>query len=141
MSTISTPAIAIFPSGLLGHGAHLREALSACEGWYTGVDYRTVCSGATQHAEAARIEFDPALVEISGRVQYRSASFTTTPEQAATARRITEEVQAKHFRPKGTKIVSEIREAGPWWDAEDYHQLHLFNNPDGYQCPTHRLHW
>jgi len=125
-------------------------------------DYRTVCNGTTGHAEALRIEFDPdvvgyaELVEFFYRThdpttvnrqggdagtQYRSAIFTTTPEQMAVARRVTDEVQAKHFTPKGSKIVTEIREAGPWWDAEDYHQLYLFKNPGGYQCPTHRLHW
>lgn len=41
----------------------------------------------------------------------------------------------------GTKIVTQLVEAGPWWDAEDYHQEYLFKNPSGYQCPTHRLHW
>ena len=41
----------------------------------------------------------------------------------------------------GKKIVTEILPAGQWWDAEDYHQLYLFKNPSGYQCPTHRLHW
>ncbi|KAF9021405.1 peptide methionine sulfoxide reductase [Hymenopellis radicata] len=116
-------------------------------------DYRTVCSGATDHAEALRIEFDEAkvgyadLVEFFYRshdpttvnrqggdtgTQYRSAIFTYTPEQADIARRVTEE---------GKKIVTEITEAGPWWDAEEYHQLYLEKNPTGYQCPTHRLHW
>jgi len=40
----------------------------------------------------------------------------------------------------GKKIVTEILPAGQWWNAEDYHQLYLFKNPSGYQCPTHRLH-
>ncbi|KAJ7472692.1 peptide methionine sulfoxide reductase [Mycena latifolia] len=124
--------------------------------------YETVCSGRTDHAEALRIEFDPSIVEYAELVeffyrshdpttvnrqggdvgtQYRSAIFTTTPEQATIAQRVTEQVQAKHFTPKGTKIVTEILAAGPWWNAEDYHQLYLFKNPGGYQCPTHRLHW
>lgn len=98
-----------------------------------------MCSGATEHAEAVRIEFDPALVSYADlveffyrthdpttvnrqggdvgtrewlgfwflilkaeayRLEYRSAIFTTTEEQAATAQRVTEEVQAKHFTPK-----------------------------------------
>jgi peptide-methionine (S)-S-oxide reductase len=54
---------------------------------------------------------------------------------------VTEEIQAKHFTPNGKKIVTEILEAKQWWDAEDYHQLYLYKNPSGYQCPTHRLHW
>jgi len=124
--------------------------------------YQEVCAGTTNHAEAVKIEFDPsvvtydALVEFFYRThdpttvnrqgadtgtQYRSAIFTHSPEQASIAQRVTEEVQAKHFTPRGKKIVTEIVEAGKWYDAEDYHQLYLFQNPDGYQCPTHRLHW
>ncbi|CDO75713.1 hypothetical protein BN946_scf184493.g11 [Trametes cinnabarina] len=125
-------------------------------------DYRTVCSGVTDHAEAVRIEFDPSIVKYDELVeffyrihdpttkdqqgkdvgrQYRSAIFYNTPEQLEIARRVTEEVQKKHFDPKGQKIVTEIIPAGEWWDAEDYHQKYLIKNPDGYHCPNHRLHW
>ncbi|KAF8899010.1 peptide methionine sulfoxide reductase [Infundibulicybe gibba] len=128
----------------------------------TNPDYRTVCSGATDHAEALKIEFNPEVVSYAELVeffyrthnpttvnrqggdvgsQYRSAIFTHTPEQDEVARQVTAEVEKKHFAPKGMKIVTEIVEAGKWWDAEDYHQLYLNKNPDGYQCPTHRLHW
>ncbi|KAF7289667.1 Peptide methionine sulfoxide reductase [Mycena chlorophos] len=128
----------------------------------TNPSYKAVCSGSTEHAEAVRIEFDAGMVGYAELVeffyrthdpttvdrqggdvgtQYRSAIFTTSPEQEAIARRVTEEVQEKHFTPKGMKIVTEIIPAGPWWNAEDYHQLYLFKNPGGYQCPTHRLHW
>ncbi|KAG7447279.1 peptide methionine sulfoxide reductase [Guyanagaster necrorhizus] len=124
--------------------------------------YREVCSGETDHAEAVKIEFDPAIVKYDELVeffyrthdpttanrqgadtgtQYRSAIFTHSPEQETIAKRVTEQVQAKHFTPKGKSIVTEILEVGPWWDAEEYHQLYLFKNPSGYQCPTHRLHW
>ncbi|KDQ06297.1 hypothetical protein BOTBODRAFT_39677 [Botryobasidium botryosum FD-172 SS1] len=124
--------------------------------------YKEVCSGATDHAEAVKLEFDPALVGYAELVeffyrthdpttlnrqggdrgtQYRSAIFTHTPEQLEIANRVTAEVQKAHFDDKGQKIVTRIEAAGPWWDAETYHQLYLFNNPDGYQCPTHRLHW
>jgi peptide-methionine (S)-S-oxide reductase len=124
--------------------------------------YRQVCSGDTNHAEALRIEFDPSkvtydeLVEYFYRThdpttlnsqgadrgtQYRSAIFFHTPEQETIARRVTQEVQEKHFTPKEQKITTTIEEAGPWYDAEDYHQEYLFKNPSGYQCPTHKLHW
>jgi peptide methionine sulfoxide reductase MsrA len=73
--------------------------------------------------------------------EYRSAIFTHSPAQLEIAKTVTEEVQKKHFDPKGEKIVTEIREAGEWWDAEQYHQKYLERNPTGYQCPTHRLHW
>jgi peptide-methionine (S)-S-oxide reductase len=73
--------------------------------------------------------------------EYRSAIFFNTPDQETIARRVTAEVQAKHFDPKGEKIVTEIKPASTWYDAEDYHQEYLFKNPSGYQCPTHHLHW
>jgi len=134
---------------------------------YTGGDikdpkYRLVCSGSTGHAEGARIEFDPSqvtyaeLVEFFYRThdptttnqqgadrgtQYRSAIFYNSPEQKAVAEAVTKEVQDTYFTKKGKSIVTQVVEAGEWWSAEDYHQSYLFKNPDGYQCPTHRLHW
>ena len=57
------------------------------------------------------------------------------------ARRVTQEVQEKHFTPKQQKIVTTIEAAGIWYDAEDVHQEYLFKNTDGYQCPTHKEHW
>jgi peptide-methionine (S)-S-oxide reductase len=77
----------------------------------------------------------------SSQLEYRSAIFYNTPEQAEIARRVTAEVQAKRFDPQGKKIVTEITPASKWYDAEDYHQEYLFKNPSGYQCPTHRLNW
>lgn len=53
---------------------------------------------------------------------------------------VTNEVQ-NNFTSKDEKIVTEIQEVGPWYDAEDYHQLYLFKNPSEYHCPTHHLHW
>lgn len=87
---------------------------------------------------------DPTTLNRQGGdrgTQYRSAIFTTTDEQAEIAKRVTAEVQAKHFDPNGEKIVTTIEPAKDWFPAEDYHQEYLFKNPWGYQCPTHRLHW
>ncbi|KAF5369207.1 hypothetical protein D9757_010042 [Collybiopsis confluens] len=124
--------------------------------------YQEVCSGETDHAEALRIEFDPNVVSYAELVeffyrthepttlnrqghdrgtQYRSAIFTHSHAQLETAKKVTAEIQEKHFAAKGEKIVTEIVEAGRWYDAEQYHQLYLFKNPSGYQCATHRLHW
>jgi len=128
----------------------------------TNPGYREVCSGVTDHAEALRIEFDPKIVSYAELVeffyrthdpttvnrqgpdtgtQYRSAIYANSPDQLEVAKQVTAEVQAKHFTPKGERIVTEIVEAGPWYNAEEYHQLYLFKNPNGYECPTHRLHW
>ncbi|THU83666.1 peptide methionine sulfoxide reductase [Dendrothele bispora CBS 962.96] len=177
-STSTTTDVAIFAAGCFWGVEHIflkhyppqqnKGILKTAVGYTGGKEnatdpsYRQVCSGATDHAEALRIEFDPNVVSYDELVeffyrthdpttvnrqgadvgtQYRSAIFYTTPDQLEAAKRVTAEVQEKHFTPKGQKIATEIVQAGQWWDAEDYHQLYLFKNPTGYQCPTHRLHW
>ncbi len=115
--------------------------------------YQQVCSGATGHAEVARIVFDP--VEISYRqllkvfwenhdptqgprqgndvgTQYRSVIYTTTPEQLQLA----EESRAA-FTPVVTDagmrpITTEIAPLPNFYLAEDYHQQYLDKNPAGY---------
>jgi peptide-methionine (S)-S-oxide reductase len=68
--------------------------------------------------------------------QYRSAIFYHNAEQEKEAREITKQVNEKWW--KGG-VVTEILPAGQWWDAEQYHQLYLDNNPGGYECPSHFL--
>ena len=38
-------------------------------------------------------------------------------------------------------IFLQIAPAGEWFSAEEYHQKYLDLNPNGYECPTHRLYW
>jgi peptide-methionine (S)-S-oxide reductase len=126
--------------------------------------YEEVCSGRTGHAEATQINFAPdqvsyaELVEFFYRshdptqkdrqgndrgTQYRSAIFPHNAEQVEVAKRVTKEVEEKHFAPKGKKIATTIEErpASAFFVAEDYHQEYLHHNPNGYQCSTHRLWW
>ncbi|EFX01035.1 peptide methionine sulfoxide reductase [Grosmannia clavigera kw1407] len=123
----------------------------------TSPSYRSVCSGTTGHAEATRLVYDPArisyrqLVEFFYRMhdpttpdqqgadrgsQYRSALFFHDAEQERIAREITAQANAQWW---GGRIVSEILPAQQWWDAEEYHQLYLVKNPDGYQCSSHHV--
>jgi peptide-methionine (S)-S-oxide reductase len=104
--------------------------------------YREVCGHRTGHAEAVQVEFDPArvsyqrLLEILWGIhdptqlnrqgpdigtQYRSAIFSLTPEQEATARASKQRAQARFDRP----IVTEITRASTFWPAEDYHQRYF----------------
>ncbi len=116
---------------------------------YTGGDfsaptYFDVCTGATGHAEAVQVEFDPAQISYKqlldvfwsihdptsgdrqgGDVgsQYRSAIFFHTPEQEIAARRGKKllEASGKYERPVTTQICS----ATAFYPAEEYHQRYF----------------
>ncbi|KIS70688.1 peptide-methionine-S-sulfoxide reductase [Mycosarcoma maydis] len=126
--------------------------------------YEEVCTGRTGHAEAAQIVYDPSKVSYAEIIeffyrthdptqlnqqgndrgtQYRSAIFAHDQTQLDIAKKVTEEVQKKHFDPKGKKIVTqlEIRKKEDFFPADDYHQKYLINHPDGYHCSTHRYWW
>ncbi|KAI1325722.1 peptide methionine sulfoxide reductase MsrA [Xylariaceae sp. FL0255] len=119
--------------------------------------YRQVCGGKTGHNEALQIHYDPAkityrqLLEFFYRMHdpttanrqgpdvgpnYRSGIYFHNPEQEKIAREVTKLANDQWYKGK---IVTEIVPAGPWWDAEDYHQLYLERNPWGYECPSHFL--
>jgi peptide methionine sulfoxide reductase msrA/msrB len=123
---------------------------------YTGGTVRNATYGNHGgHAEAVRIWFDPsatsyeALLRFFFRMHdpttlnrqgndvgtsYRSAIFTHSEEQRATARRVKEEVDRSGKWPR--PVVTEIAPAGEWWTAEEHHQDYLVKNPGGYTC-----HW
>jgi peptide-methionine (S)-S-oxide reductase len=135
----------------------LRGVESVASG-YAGGDvpspsYQQVCTGATGHAEAVRIEFDPSVVsyrellEVFFTVhdpttlnrqgadvgtQYRSAIFYHTPEQRETAERVIAELDAEKIWD--APIVTEVVSAGEFYPAEDYHQEYFANNPNQPYC-------
>ena len=115
--------------------------------------YRAVCSGLTGHAEALEVLYDPAklryeeLVEFFFRMhdpsdkggqgrdrgsQYRSAIFTNSVNEEKVAREIRKRVEEKWYEQR--EIATEVVGKGKWWGAEEYHQVYLDKNPDGYQC-------
>ncbi|KAI0474168.1 peptide methionine sulfoxide [Xylariaceae sp. FL0804] len=121
--------------------------------------YRAVCSGTTGHTEGLQIHYDPSrltyrqLLEFFYRMhdpttanrqgpdvgtQYRSGIYFHDAEQERVARDVTRQAAEQWYGGSG-KVVTEIVPAGPWWDAEDYHQLYLDKNPWGYECPSHFL--
>lgn len=109
--------------------------------------YERICDGDTGHAEAVRIEFDPAVIGFADLLdiffaihdpttpnrqgndvgtQYRSAIFATTPEQEALARqKVAELNEEAHF---GAPIVTEILAAPRFWPAEPYHHDYFSRN-------------
>lgn len=113
--------------------------------------YEQVCTGSTGHVEVVRLEYDPAqisyrdLLEIFFTIhdpttrdrqgndvgsQYRSAIYTTTPEQAGLARHVAAEMAAVWDAP----IVTEIAPATTWYKAEDYHQNYFQQHPHQGYC-------
>ena len=103
--------------------------------------YDAVCGGGTGHAEAVRIQFDPAVVSYEDLLevfftihdptqlnrqgndagtQYRSAIFFHTPEQERTARDVVARLGRDKVFP--APIVTEIAPATAFHLAEDHHQ-------------------
>ena len=66
--------------------------------------------------------------------QYRSAIFADSDEQLKEAKEITAQVSKQWYKKP---VSTEVTRMGEWYDAEQYHQLYLDNNPGGYECPAH----
>ena len=64
--------------------------------------------------------------------QYRSGIYVFTPEQRAAAE-ASKAAYAKALAAEGMgPVTTEIRDAPPFYFAEDYHQQYLAKNPHGY---------
>lgn len=115
--------------------------------------YREVCRGRTGHTEAVLVVFDPALVSYDALLavffeghdptqgmrqghdvgtQYRSAIYTTSPEQTAKAKQVAGTFQASLSAARYGAITTEIAPGGEFYYAEPYHQQYLEANPGGY---------
>ena len=67
--------------------------------------------------------------------QYRSAVFPVDAQQEDITVRVIDKLNKKNIY--GAKVVTTIeplQEAGPFYEAEDYHQEYLLKHPDGYNC-------
>ena len=119
--------------------------------------YKEVCTGTTNHAEMVEVIFDPEVISYQRLLaefwvmhdptslnqqggdigtQYRSAIFTTSPEQMQQALASKEIYQTELTKNGMDQIVTEILPASgiTYWLAEDYHQRYLEKNPNGYDC-------
>jgi peptide-methionine (S)-S-oxide reductase len=115
--------------------------------------YEEVCSGLTGHTEAVLVVYDPKVTSYEALLklfweshdptqgmrqgndvgtQYRSAIYTFSRQQAALAEASRVAYQRQLEAVELGKITTEIREAPPFYFAEDYHQQYLAKNPYGY---------
>ncbi|GHB05073.1 peptide-methionine (S)-S-oxide reductase MsrA [Modicisalibacter luteus] len=116
----------------------------------TSPSYEQVARGATGHAEAVRVEYDPSQVDYAtlleafwhnidpfaedrqfcdaGR-QYRSAIFYHDEQQKHLAEKTRSELEQRF----GRDIATRIAPAGKFWVAEEYHQDYYEKNPVRYR--------
>ena len=121
------------------------EAISGYSGGTTvNPTYKDVCTGTTGHAEAVEVTYDPARVTYQQLLdafwkmhdpttrdrqgpdvgsQYRSAIFYHDEEQKqlAEASKAAQDASKLYRGP----IVTQVQPAGPFYEAEDYHQRYL----------------
>ncbi len=115
--------------------------------------YEEVCSGRTGHNEVVLVVFRPAELPYEEVLrlfweghdptqgmrqgndvgtQYRSGIYTDSEAQAEVAR-TSRDAYAERLKGAGYgEITTEIKPAGPFYYAEDYHQQYLAKNPNGY---------
>ncbi len=115
--------------------------------------YEEVCTGMTGHNEVVLVVYDPRQIDFAMLLksfweshdptqgmrqgndrgtQYRSGIYFHNENQRKLAEESLRDYQQKLATAGYTQITTEIREAGPFYYAEDYHQQYLEKNPAGY---------
>ena len=128
-------------------------AVGYAGGYTPNATYKEVCSGMTGHAEVVLVVFDPAATSYEQMLkifwenhdptqgmqqgndvgtQYRSAIYTTSPEQRHAADASRAAYQDRLTAAGYGRITTEIADAPPFYYAEEYHQQYLAKNPGGY---------
>jgi peptide-methionine (S)-S-oxide reductase len=150
----------------------LRGVYSTAVGYAAGYtpnpNYREVCTGNTGHNEVVLVVYDPGIISLEQLLkvfweshdptqgmrqgndvgtQYRSGIYTFNAEQQQQAEVSRTLYQGELDKAGYGAITTEIRPAGPFYYAEDYHQQYLAKNPNGYcglggtgvECPQASL--
>jgi peptide-methionine (S)-S-oxide reductase len=128
-------------------------AVGYAGGYTPNPTYREVCSGLTGHTEVVLVAFDPTRIHYEDILkvfweghdptqgmrqgadvgtQYRSAIFCFSGQQRRVADASRESYQQALSSAGYGPISTEIREAPPFYYAEEYHQQYLAKNPGGY---------
>lgn len=132
---------------------HTHGVLSAVSGYAGGqaadASYALVSGGATQHAEAVQVRFDPQQISLAQLLQiyfsvvhdptqlnrqhpdegaqYRSAVFTDNDSQLQTTQAYIDQLEAaKVF---AAKVVTQVTPSKGFYPAEPQHQNYALRNP------------
>tara|TARA_A200000113_G_scaffold135247_1_gene121663 strand:+ start:299 stop:742 length:444 start_codon:yes stop_codon:yes gene_type:complete len=119
-----------------------RTEVGYCGGNSPNTNYREVCTGTTNHAEAVKLEFDPKIITYEEIIkkffefhdpttlnsqgpdfgtQYRSEIFYLNDEQKIIAQKVIDDVNIK----LSGKVVTNLSELKNYCTAEEYHQKYL----------------
>ena len=119
-----------------------RTEVGYCGGKSPNTNYREVCTGTTNHAEAVKLEFDPKIITYEQIIkkffefhdpttlnsqgpdfgtQYRSEIFYLNDKQKNIAQRVIDDVNKK----LSGKVVTKLSELKNYCTAEEYHQKYL----------------
>ena len=119
-----------------------RTEVGYCGGNSPNTNYREVCTGTTNHAEAVKLEFDPKVISYEEIVkkffefhdpttlnsqgpdfgtQYRSEIFYLNDEQKKIAQKV---INEEDVRLSG-RVVTKLSELKNYCAAEEYHQKYL----------------
>ena len=119
-----------------------RTEVGYCGGNSPNTNYREVCTGKTNHAEAVKLEFDPKVITYEQIIkkffefhdpttlnsqgpdfgtQYRSEIFYLNEEQKNIAQKVIDDVNKK----LSGKVVTKLSELKNYCTAEEYHQKYL----------------
>jgi peptide-methionine (S)-S-oxide reductase len=128
-------------------------AVGYAGGFTPNPDYKEVCSGHTGHTEVVMVFYDLTQTSYDNLLklfweshnptqgmrqgndrgtQYRSAIYTTSPQQMEAALATRAQFQQALKDAGHTAITTEIKPLDKFYYAEDYHQQYLAKNPDGY---------
>ena len=119
-----------------------RTEVGYCGGNSPNTNYREVCTGTTNHAEAVKLEFDPKVITYEQIIkrffefhdpttlnsqgpdfgtQYRSEIFYLNEKQKNIAQKVIDEENLK----LSGKVVTKLSELKNYCTAEEYHQKYL----------------
>ncbi len=133
-------------------GVHT-TAVGYAAGFTPNPTYEEVCSGQTGHNEVVLVVYNPVTVSFEtllttfweshdptqgmrqgndSGTQYRSGIYAQTDQQLRIAEESKQHYQAALSASGFGSITTEIKLAGPFYYAEDYHQQYLAKNPGGY---------